>query len=146
MRPGVIEYLRGHEPGRLRETAELERHLAESWATFEGNDSEGMTAEKLPGRMEQVEWTPPVLNFVIERHGGACLGSSRAPQHRPRVGAYEPIRFGHGTTPFPAHDNRNLVVAFQQSSTVYAALVHTHFISGLARRRLKSLTTSCAVA
>jgi hypothetical protein len=77
----LTEYLRGQGPGRLQDTAELERHLAGSWSVFDGNDSEGMTPEKLLGRMEQLEWSPPVLTFRIERllersrwrHVGRCL-------------------------------------------------------------------------
>jgi hypothetical protein len=30
------------------------------------------------GRMKQVEWKSPLLTFLIERHGGTVLGSSRA--------------------------------------------------------------------
>jgi hypothetical protein len=37
-----------------------------------------MTPEKVTGRMEDVEWALPILTFVIERHGGTVLGSSRA--------------------------------------------------------------------
>ena len=32
--------------------------------------------------MEAVEWHPPVLTFVIERHGGTVLGSTRAELQR----------------------------------------------------------------
>jgi hypothetical protein len=41
-----------------------------------------MSPEKLLGRMEQVEWSPPVLTFVIERHGRTCVGSTRADLYR----------------------------------------------------------------
>ena len=37
-----------------------------------------MEGNKLFGRMESVEWSPPLLTFKIKRHGGASLGSSRA--------------------------------------------------------------------
>lgn len=82
MTPNLSEYFRAQELGCLQHTAELERHLAGSWYSFEGSESEGMTPEKLFGRMEQVEWSPPVLTFVIERHGRTCLGSTRADLHR----------------------------------------------------------------
>lgn len=85
MRCEPTDVLRSHEPGPLQEMAELERHLADSWATFEGNEAKGMTAEKLLGRMEQVRWSPPILTFVIERHGGTCLGSTRADLHRWKI-------------------------------------------------------------
>ena len=42
----------------------------------------GMAGHKLIGRMEHVEWNPPVLTFVIERHGGTVLGSTRAELQR----------------------------------------------------------------
>ncbi len=32
--------------------------------------------------MEQIEWSPPVLAFLMERHGGTCCGSTRADLHR----------------------------------------------------------------
>jgi hypothetical protein len=78
----LTDYLHAQGPGRLLDTAELERHLAGFWGSFEGNDAEGMAPEKLFGRMEQVRWSPPVLTFVIERHGQTCLGSTRADLHR----------------------------------------------------------------
>ncbi len=82
VRRTLTAYLRGQQPGRLQDTSELERHLAGSWAAFEGNDAEGMAHWKLLGRMEGVEWSPPVLSFVIERHGRTCAGSTRADLHR----------------------------------------------------------------
>jgi hypothetical protein len=78
----LAAYLSGLEPGRLQDTSKLERHLAGSWTAFEGNDAEGMTPWKLLGRMERVEWLPPALSFVIERHGRTCAGSTRANPHR----------------------------------------------------------------
>jgi len=77
----VGEELMG-QPGRLQDTVDVERHLADAWAAFEGNDAEGRTADKLLGRMERIEWSPPVLTFVIERHGRTCLGSTRADLYR----------------------------------------------------------------
>ena len=78
----LTDYLRAIEPSRLQDAAELEKHLAGCWHSFEGHDAEGMKSEKLLGRMENVEWSPPVLRFVIERHGRPCLGSTRADLHR----------------------------------------------------------------
>lgn len=37
-----------------------------------------MEAYKLLGRMEQVRWEPPVLSFIVERHGETVNGSTRA--------------------------------------------------------------------
>jgi hypothetical protein len=82
MLTNLNDYLRGQKPGRLDVGPELERTLASSWDSFEGRDSEGMTPDKLFSRMEKVEWSPPVLTFVIQRHGRTCVGSTRADLHR----------------------------------------------------------------
>jgi len=37
-----------------------------------------MKSYKLPGRIENLYWNPPILRFEIERHGGTVLGSTRA--------------------------------------------------------------------
>jgi hypothetical protein len=64
-------------PGTISETTELERLLAASWHELDCREG-GMEGCKLHGRMEDVSWTPPVLTFTIERHGGTVNGSSRA--------------------------------------------------------------------
>ena len=74
-------YLNTLEPGPVEETTHLERLLAEVWDDL-GGDNGGMAGHKLIGRMEHVEWHPPVLTFVIERHGGTVLGSTRAELQR----------------------------------------------------------------
>ena len=74
------EWLRQFEDGYVFNQAEVSRiadNLAGCWRRIEGYDSEEMTANKL-GRIEKAEWHPPVLVFVIERHGGTALGSTRA--------------------------------------------------------------------
>ena len=71
------QWLEGHHSGPIADTASLERLLADSWHEFSG-DHGGMEGRKLLGRMEGVEWNPPILSFTIERHGGTALGSSRA--------------------------------------------------------------------
>jgi hypothetical protein len=78
----LIDYLASIEPGPITETTALESVLATYWGEFVGSDFEGMTADKLFGRMEDVAWDPPVLRFVVERHGATVLGSSRAELHR----------------------------------------------------------------
>ena len=65
------------EPGKIADTTELDRLLVASWDEFTGDDG-GMEGYKLLGRMEDVTWQPPALRFVIERHGGTVLGSTRA--------------------------------------------------------------------
>jgi hypothetical protein len=51
------------------------------WADLEGSGEEGMHAGKLI-RAEDLTWHPPILSFVIERHGGTVFGSTRAELHR----------------------------------------------------------------
>ena len=75
------DYLRTIEPGRIARTGDLDRHLAEVWDDLGGDDG-GMAGCKLIGRMERVEWHPPVLAFTIERHGGTAIGSTRAELQR----------------------------------------------------------------
>lgn len=64
-------------PGPVADIPTLERLLAAAWDELSGDDG-GMEADKLLDRMEKPIWNPPVLNFRIERHGAASLGSSRA--------------------------------------------------------------------
>ena len=75
------DYLNSLEPGPVEETTHLERLLAEVWDDL-GGDNGGMAGHKLIGRMEDVQWNPPLLTFVIERHGGTVLGSTRAELQR----------------------------------------------------------------
>jgi hypothetical protein len=41
-----------------------------------------MTRNKLLGRMEDIEWNPPILRFNINRHGATVRKSSRADIYR----------------------------------------------------------------
>jgi hypothetical protein len=75
------KYLGCQKPGPLKVTSDVEHLLAEVWGDLGGDDG-GMAGSKLLGRMEQVEWQPPILSFMIERHGGAVLGSTRAELQR----------------------------------------------------------------
>ncbi len=68
-------------PGAIAEAGQVERTLADCWTEFVGYDENGMAGHKLIGRMENVEWRPPILSFTIERHGGTVLGSTRAELH-----------------------------------------------------------------
>lgn len=71
-------YLAMLPPGPIADTAELERLLAPCWHEFAGGDDGGMEGRKLLRRMERVMWNPPLLTFIVERHGGTVLGSTRA--------------------------------------------------------------------
>jgi hypothetical protein len=73
----VKDLLDSLAPGKLADTAVLERLLAAGWDDFTGSDG-GMEGYKLLGRMEKVHWQPPILSFDIERHGGTVCGSTRA--------------------------------------------------------------------
>jgi hypothetical protein len=71
------DYLDGLAPGQVRDTGRLETLLALCWEDLTGSSDGGMEGNKLFGRMESVEWWPPLLTLKIERHGGVFLGSSR---------------------------------------------------------------------
>ena len=63
--------------GSVADEASLRRLLADAWDELVGGDG-GMEPHKLLRPLEEVTWTPPVLNFVIERHGALALGGTRA--------------------------------------------------------------------
>jgi len=75
------KYLYEIGPGQISDTDHLSQILQECWHEFRGADVESMAGYKLIGRMEGVEWNPPVLQFEIERHGRTVMGSSRADIH-----------------------------------------------------------------
>jgi len=77
----LMNYLKNLEPGPVEETTHLERLLAEVWDDL-GGDNGGMAGHKLIRRMERVEWHRPILTFLIERHGGTVLGSTRTELQR----------------------------------------------------------------
>jgi len=72
------DYLASLNSGKISNSTELEDVLAECWDEFDGSDANKMAGYKLHGRMENIDWNPPVLSFIIERHGGTVQGSSRA--------------------------------------------------------------------
>lgn len=77
----LLEYLMSIQTGSISDTARLETLLAACWDEFAGSEAEGMAGYKLHDRMHDVHWDAPVLTFVIERHGGTVLGSTRAERH-----------------------------------------------------------------
>jgi hypothetical protein len=94
------QYLSSVPSGEIGDTDELESLLSEHWGEFQLPEQEGgMAAYKLKNRMEKVTWTPPNLEFNIERHGGAARGSSRAEmQHwtidlKERIASWEGLGF-----------------------------------------------------
>jgi hypothetical protein len=77
----LTNYLQTLDSGPVELSAHLERLLAKVWYDL-GGDQEGMAGHKLIGRMEQVVWNPPLLTFLIERHGRTVMGSTRAELQR----------------------------------------------------------------
>jgi len=59
----------------------IEKTLSACWTQLEGSNQEGTTPEKLLGRTEKMIWSPPLLTFMIERHGRTVSGSTRADLH-----------------------------------------------------------------
>lgn len=84
-----IEYLASIKPGPIPDTIELEPLLVACWQQLDGGDAQGMAFYKLRGRMEEVEWEPPILSFTIERHGATVMGSTRADLQRWQVNVDE---------------------------------------------------------
>jgi hypothetical protein len=59
---------------------ELFKLVVASWHEFSGSAETTMEAWKI-SRDEgpnAINWSPPCLSFIIERHGGTVLGSTRA--------------------------------------------------------------------
>jgi len=54
--------------------------LEAAWPLFSGHGDQSTSAFKIH-RAESLTWTPPVLGFLLERHGGTVNGSSRAFLH-----------------------------------------------------------------
>lgn len=73
----LIDYLDSMGPGPIKKNIEdLERAVWNCWGEFDGTQE--MEGYKLLHRMESVRWQPPILTFVIERHGATVLGSKYA--------------------------------------------------------------------
>jgi len=72
-----------HDPPTLsdEEVRRLIPLLSACWSQIPGGYDNKMSDVKLD-RMEKVEWIPPNLSFIIERHGAAVFGSSRAELHK----------------------------------------------------------------
>jgi hypothetical protein len=59
------------------QTRILLNFLTQAWDSFSGSKETCMADFKL-ARMEQAEWHPPVLTFIVERHGTMVLRSTKA--------------------------------------------------------------------
>jgi hypothetical protein len=78
----LTDYLTNLDPGPVEQTSHLERLLARVWDDLVGGNEAGMVGRKLIGRIERVEWQPPRLTFVIERHVLTVLVPSKAELQR----------------------------------------------------------------
>jgi hypothetical protein len=72
------EYLSTVQPGPITEVTTLQLLLADSWNELSVDFRGGMQPDKLYRPIESCVWEPPLLTFIIERHGGTVCGSSRA--------------------------------------------------------------------
>ena len=77
------DFLEGQPVGSL--SAEVGEQviplLVDCWDSLQGSDQEATSAHKLGRAKAALTWQPPILSFVIERHGATVLGSSRAALH-----------------------------------------------------------------
>jgi hypothetical protein len=74
------DYLKKQPEGQIHSDS-LSKILSRCWDDLAGSGAESTTPDKL-SRIENVQWNPPQLTFVIERHGGTVMGSTRADLHR----------------------------------------------------------------
>lgn len=77
----VRTFLDAQGTGPLADTGGLIARLARAWPDLAGSGGEAMEPRRL-GRLVDPEWLPPVLTFVVERHGGTVRGSTRADRQR----------------------------------------------------------------
>ncbi len=78
------EYLSPLPPGSVCDIDGLLARLKPAWHDLEGSESNSMAAYKLD-RIEDPDWAPPILSFIVERHGATALGSTRAELQHWRV-------------------------------------------------------------
>ena len=81
-KPGLVavrQCLKNVPPGDVGDDQlnGIERLLSKAWEALSGGQEEGMQGNKLLRRMSSVSWNPPILTFLIERHGAFVRGSTR---------------------------------------------------------------------
>ena len=74
------EFAKGLAPGPITDSQRLVDLLQRAWADLAGGEETKMEVYKLT-RIEEPSWRPPRIKFIIERHGGTVLGSTRAELH-----------------------------------------------------------------
>ena len=77
-------YLYGHPAGAMLDTQQVANLLSACWNGLDKGGIAKMRAEKL-GRIEQPTWSPPFLEFSMERHGQTANDLTRATLCRWRV-------------------------------------------------------------
>ena len=75
------KFLGDFREGEVPVTDALVGLLQGCWHELDGSGDTKMNAGKLD-RIEQVRWEPPVLSFVIERHGALAFRSIYAELHQ----------------------------------------------------------------
>ena len=70
-------FLDAQGTGPLVDSASLIARLGPVWPTLAGGTAESMEPWKL-GRIENCEWLPPLLTFVVERHLNVGADGTRA--------------------------------------------------------------------
>jgi hypothetical protein len=82
----LISLLRGVSAGVVPTSihGELFELVVASWDEFSGSGDTSMASDKIlrDAGPEEVTWSPPYFSFVIDRHGGTVLGSTRADRQR----------------------------------------------------------------
>jgi hypothetical protein len=78
MDTSLKDYLMSLPAGSPLDQDQVEFLLAEAWPSLRGSRAGGMQPYKIRGRTEKLSWNPPLLTFVIERHGATMNGSTRA--------------------------------------------------------------------
>lgn len=137
----IRDYLAMVRSGKVSDEQlhEVERLLSSCWDVLGGSDGGGMTAHKLIRRTEEMEWKPPTLSFIIERHGALVNGSSRAEVQRWRVD------LDHKTAQLLEVERRQkLPMAQRLDVKPIAAEIATLINDGREDQRLKWRGTSCA--
>jgi len=77
------EFVEGLQEGEItdpRTNTEVRGFLYECWKSLHGSNVQNTTPEKVC-RLESLNWNPPILSFILERHGGTVNGSTRGELH-----------------------------------------------------------------
>jgi len=70
-------YLTVIPAGAIKDTDELASLLGSCWDDLSGDKPTDITAFKVSSRLEQAHWQPPLITFIVERHGAIVAGGSK---------------------------------------------------------------------